>query len=103
MMLTCRFAGGLGCGEVCGVVAGAVMIIGLKYGQYMADDKASKEKCYEITSKFMEEFIRRKRTFGSREILGYDVRDTHTRARFPGKQKQVYPKVIETAYYFLKR
>lgn len=87
MKLACGFAGGLRCGEVCGAVTGAVMIIGLKYGQCIADDKASKGKCYEITSKFMEGYVKRKGTILCREILGYDVRDKETRAKFPGRQK----------------
>jgi C_GCAxxG_C_C family probable redox protein len=102
MKLTCGFAGGLRCGEVCGAVSGAVMVIGLKYGQYIAGDKASKGKCYEITSKFMEEFIKRKGTVLCREILGYDVRDTDTRAKFPGRQKEVCPKAIETTIILLE-
>lgn len=102
MKLTSGFAGGLRCGEVCGAVAGAVMIIGLKYGQYISDDKASKVKCYEVTSKFMEEYAKRNGTVLCREILGYDVRDTVTRAKFPGRQTQVCPKVIETAVTLLE-
>ncbi|WP_055668668.1 C-GCAxxG-C-C family protein [Desnuesiella massiliensis] len=102
MKLTCGFAGGLRCGEVCGAVAGAVMIIGLRYGQYIADDKASKVKCYEITSQFMEECVKRKGTVLCREILGYDVRDTVTRAKFPGRQTEVCPKIIETVVLLLE-
>jgi C_GCAxxG_C_C family probable redox protein len=102
MKLTSGFAGGLRCGEVCGAVAGAAMIIGLKYGQDNADDKASKVKCYEVTSKFMEEYAERNGTVLCREILGYDVRDTAARAKFPGRQTQVCPKVIETAVTLLE-
>lgn len=102
MRLTCGFGGGLRCGEVCGAVTGAVMIIGLKYGQYFVDDRASKTKCYEVTSQFMEEYAKRNRTVLCREILGYDVRDTIARAKFPGRQKEVCPKVIETAVLLLE-
>jgi C_GCAxxG_C_C family probable redox protein len=102
MKLTCGFAGGLRCGEVCGAVSGAVMVIGLKYGQYMADDEASKRRCYEITSNFMEEFIKRNGTVLCREILGSDVRDTDARAKFPGRQKDVCPKAIETVISLLE-
>jgi C_GCAxxG_C_C family probable redox protein len=88
MRLACGFGGGLRCGEVCGAVSGAVMVVGLKYGQYIANDEASKKKCYETTSEFMEEYIKRKGTVLCRELLGYDVRDTEARAKFPGRQKQ---------------
>lgn len=102
MRLASGFAGGLRCGEVCGAVTGAVMIIGLKYGQSIADDKASKMNCYDITSKFMEEYAKRKGTVICREILGYDVRDVETRAKFPGRQKDVCPEIIEAAILLLE-
>ena len=78
------------------------MVLGLKYGQYIAEDKASKQKCYEITSGFMEEYTKRKGTVLCREILGYDIRETEVRAKFPDKQKQVCPKAIETAVLILE-
>jgi C_GCAxxG_C_C family probable redox protein len=102
MRLACGFGGGLRCGEVCGAVSGAVMVVGLKYGQYIANDEASKKKCYETTSEFMEKYIKRKGTVLCRELLGYDVRDTEARARFPGRQKQICPKAIETAVLILE-
>ena len=102
MKLTCGFGGGLRCGEVCGAVSSAVMIIGIKYGQDIATDKTSKEKCYKITSEFMEKYLKRKETVLCRELLGYDVRDTETRALFPGRQKEVCPNAIETAVLLLE-
>lgn len=100
--LTCGFGGGIRSGEVCGAVSSAVMIIGLKYGQYTANDKISKEKCYKVTSEFMEEYQKRKETVLCRELLGYDVRDTEKRALFPGRQKEVCPKAIEAAVLLLE-
>ena len=102
MKLACGFGGGLRCGEVCGAVSGAVMVVGLKYGQYIANDKTSKKKCYEVTSEFMKEYLKRKGTVLCRELLGYDVRDTEVRAMFPGRQKEVCPKAIEAAVLILE-
>ncbi|MDF2859017.1 MAG: hypothetical protein K0Q87_4868 [Neobacillus sp.] len=102
LKLASGFGGGLRCGEVCGAVTGAIMIIGLRYGQYIAEDKDSKMNCYEITSKFVEEYIKRKETIICREILGYDIRDTEARAKFPERQKDVCPKAIETAVVLLE-
>ena len=64
------FGGGLRCGEVCGAVTGAVMIIGLEYGQYLPDDLDAKEKCGEVTLKFMEEYKKRNNSYLCRELLG---------------------------------
>jgi hypothetical protein len=60
------------------------------------------KRCYEITSAFMEEFLKRKGTVRCRDLLGYDVRDTEARSRFPGRQKEVCPKVIEEAVSILE-
>ncbi len=54
--LACGFGGGLQSGEVCGAVAAAVMIIGLKYGNALAADKLSKKRCYEKTGEFIAAF-----------------------------------------------
>jgi C_GCAxxG_C_C family probable redox protein len=102
LKLTCGFGGGLRCGEVCGAVSSAAMIIGLRYGQHVVNDKASKEKCYKITSDFMEEYQKRKGSILCRELLGYDVRDNERRALFPGRQKEVCPKVIEAVVLLLE-
>jgi C_GCAxxG_C_C family probable redox protein len=96
------FGGGMRCGEICGAVSGAIMAIGLKYGQYDANDKASKEECYKITSGFMEEYAKRNGTVLCRELLGYDIRDAEARMKFPGRQKEVCPKAIESAVRILE-
>jgi C_GCAxxG_C_C family probable redox protein len=43
-------------GDVCGVVTGAVMVIGLKFGQTRLDDEKAKEITYYIVQEFMERF-----------------------------------------------
>jgi C_GCAxxG_C_C family probable redox protein len=69
----CGFGGGMRCGEICGAVSGAVLVIGLKYGQYSADDQESKKTCYSETVKFTSLF---KETNGSiicHDLLGCDI------------------------------
>lgn len=102
MKLAGGFGGGMRCGEVCGAVSGSVMVLGLKYGQDTASDKASKDKCYQITSEFMKEYVKRKGTILCRELLGYDIRDPEARKRFPGRQKEVCTKAIEAAVLLLE-
>ncbi len=102
MKVASGFGGGMRCGEVCGAVSGAVMILGLKYGQSLAQDTESKMRCYEATTKFMNEYQKQKGTVLCRELLGYDVRDSEARARFPDRQKEVCPKAIETAVLILE-
>ena len=41
------FGGGMGCGETCGALTGALMVIGLKYGNYLPNDLESRRKSKE--------------------------------------------------------
>ena len=102
MRLASGFGGGMRCGEVCGAVSGAVMVVGLKFGYYTGDDDASRKECQAVSFAFMDEYFKRKGTVLCRELLGYDVRDTEARAKFPGRQKQICPKAIETAVLILE-
>ena len=75
--LACKIAGGLGggfrSGEICGVVSGAVLVIGLKYGQCVADDLQTKRDCYAKTEEFINLFRSRYGAILCRDILGYDI------------------------------
>ena len=72
-----RLAGGLGggvrAGEICGAVSGAVMVIGARYGQYIASDKDSRRKCYSETTQFIENMKAGSSSIVCRELLGFDV------------------------------
>ena len=49
LRIAAPFGGGMGCmGEVCGAVTGAFMVLGLKVGNTLAQDKASKEASYDL-------------------------------------------------------
>jgi C_GCAxxG_C_C family probable redox protein len=52
-----RFGAGIGRkGNMCGSLAGAIMVIGLRYGGTRGDDSASKEQAYAAVAEFIEEF-----------------------------------------------
>jgi C_GCAxxG_C_C family probable redox protein len=69
------FGGGMGrMGETCGAVTGALMVIGLKYGQTTSEDKAAKEKSYELVREFVKRFrLRNQGCIACRELLGADI------------------------------
>lgn len=69
----CGFGGGVRLGEICGAVSGAVLVIGLKYGQYIAEDSETKGYCYSKTVEFLNAFKLKNQTVVCREILGYDI------------------------------
>lgn len=68
------FGGGMSrMGETCGAVTGALMVLGLKYGQIRAEDKSAKEKTYTLGKEFMEKFRSRNKFLSCKELLGHDV------------------------------
>lgn len=72
-----KIAGGLGggvrSGEICGAVSGAVLVIGLKYGQTVPGDLQAKEFCGAETVKFISAFRERNKAITCRELLGIDT------------------------------
>ena len=84
-------------GEVCGAVSGALMLIGLKYGQYNEGDIESKEKTIKITNDYIQKF---KKEYGSiicRKLLKYDlsIEEEKLKARESGVFKTLCPKYIK--------
>ncbi len=73
-----RIAQGFGAGmartnEACGAVAGAVMVIGLRYGATQADDRGARERTYEVVNEFIREFTKRNGTISCTTLLGYNL------------------------------
>ena len=66
------FGGGMNEGEVCGCVTGALMALGLKYGQCTADDMDSRNKSREKCMEFYEKFKAENGSCICRDLLGYD-------------------------------
>ena len=66
------FAGGMRNGEVCGCVTGALMALGLKYGQCDVSDYESREKADQVAIEFMRRFKEENGSYLCRDLLGYD-------------------------------
>ena len=60
------FGSGMRQAEVCGACSGALMALGLKYGD-------NKEKCDEVSEKFFEEFKKENGSFICRDLLECDI------------------------------
>lgn len=67
------FGGGMCKGEVCGACTGALMALGLKYGQSEKSDLESRYKTNDITSKFLEMFCNENGSYICKELLGCDL------------------------------
>ena len=71
------FGGGMAAtGMTCGAVTGALMVIGLAYGKYRADDHPAKEKTYELAQQFMKRFYERHGSIVCKDLLGHDISTT---------------------------
>jgi C_GCAxxG_C_C family probable redox protein len=67
------FGSGMGMGETCGAVTGALMVIGLRQTTMKDRSVLSREKTADIAHEFMEQFKARNGTALCRELLGCDV------------------------------
>jgi C_GCAxxG_C_C family probable redox protein len=67
------FGSGMGMGETCGAVTGALMVIGLKHSKVAGSRLLSKDKTEVVAQEFTEKFKARHGTVVCRELLGCDI------------------------------
>jgi C_GCAxxG_C_C family probable redox protein len=67
--LTAGLGGGMGMGSVCGVVSGAFLAIGLKYGGV---EPKARERTAKVSRTFVERLKSRHTSVNCRELLGCD-------------------------------
>jgi C_GCAxxG_C_C family probable redox protein len=82
-----KIANGFGGGiarkqEICGVVSGAIMLIGLKYGKTESSDSKAHENTYRIINYYCERFIERNHSTNCCELLGGDLRNANEKGLF---------------------
>ncbi len=73
LKLATNFGGGARKGELCGAVAGALMVLGLRCGHCDSEDAAGKAEAFRISEEFMNRFQARNGSVVCRELLGYDL------------------------------
>ena len=82
------FGGGMRKGEVCGAVTGALMALGLKYGQCEVEDLESRYKTNDVTDKMLERFKNENGSYICNELLGCDLSTQE------GKEKAIEKKLF---------
>ncbi len=106
LRLAAPFGGGMGgTGEVCGGVAAALMVLGLKGGSTRAADREGKEEMYRLAREFIGLFEQRNGSVLCRKLIG---RDIHTpegvkKAREEGIFKSLCPRLVRDAAEILSR
>lgn len=68
------FGSGMRKGEVCGACTGALMALGLRYGQNEVGDIDSKLKSDDLCIRFLEEFESQNGSYICNDLLGCDIR-----------------------------
>ena len=77
LKIACGFGAGIGrMGRTCGAVTGALMVIGLKYGQANLADVESREKTYKLIKEFVANFTALHGSIECKELIGYDLSDS---------------------------
>lgn len=93
------FGGGMCKGEVCGACTGALMVLGIKYGQFDLSDTESRAQSGTMAVKFLDEFEKRKGSYICRDLLCCDLRNEEDRnkARSNGLFRTLCPEMVRTA------
>lgn len=73
MQLACGFGGGLRDKEACGAVTGALMALGLAYGQKDIKDLDAKKKTYDMTIEFNKRFKAKHKSIVCRDLINKDI------------------------------
>jgi len=91
-------------GLTCGAVTGAVMALGLAYGQTAVSEGEAKEKTYAFVQEFAERFIERHGALACRDLLGYDLTTAEGRlaAKESGRVDAFCPTLVRSAAEILE-
>ena len=73
LMISTNFGGGARSGELCGAVAGALMVLGLKHGHCHSDNIEEKSDAYDLATEFNKRFSEKNGSIVCRDLLGYDL------------------------------
>ena len=93
------FGAGMSKAEVCGACTGALLVLGMRYGQFVENDLDSRAAQSAKAAEFLEEFKRRKGSYICREILGCDISTDEGRsfARSNGLYGRYCTEMVRTA------
>ena len=106
LKLSQGFGGGFArCGETCGAVTGALMVIGLKEGSSLQDETPEKEKTYATVQAFIGAFRNRHGSIVCKELLDCDISkpDGYNRAEKEKLFETVCPKLVGDAVAILEK
>jgi len=98
------FGGGMMVGDTCGAVAGALIAIGLAFGNDQPGNKERDDACRAKVAEFQRRFRELHGSTICREMIGYDFADPEQRriARETGKVMEFCPNLVVDAVDILR-
>ena len=86
-------------GAVCGACTGALIVLGLLYGQHSENDAEGRQRSNKVNDLLMERFSALCGSYGCKEILGCDISTSEglAYARSNGLFAKSCPKAVENA------
>ncbi|MBD3341678.1 MAG: hypothetical protein GF353_21415 [Candidatus Lokiarchaeota archaeon] len=106
LKLASPFGAGIGSsGQICGAISGAIMVLGLHYGNDKVSQIKKKEKAYSVTREFISEFKSNYKTVQCKELLNCDLStiEGRTRAIKEGLFRNLCPKFVRSACQILEK
>lgn len=100
LRVAAAFGGGIGgLGDTCGAVTGALMVLGLALAKIDPQDSTAKQKNYQLTRQFIDEFKKRNRCTLCRELLGCDISTAQgmQQAKEAGRFTTICPGLVKDA------
>ena len=74
LKISCPFGGGMGrTGQACGAVTGALMVIGLKFGQKQVSELQAKENTYKLVQSFITKFKSLHQNINCNDLIGFEL------------------------------
>ena len=71
--MSAAFGGGMGIGETCGAVIGAMIALGMKYGHFSEEDMSQKDVMNSKRAEFIAKFTEKYGSCSCRNLLGHDL------------------------------
>ena len=98
------FNSGMRMGEVCGACSGALMVLGMKYGQSCKDDLESRERANRLTVEFLNRFKSENGSYICNILMGCDIstREGAMYAKENGLFETICPKMVAGAVKILE-
>jgi len=105
LKLSTEFGGGARCGQICGAVSGALMVLGLKFGHSHSDDADEKARAYAIAVDFNNRFSAKSGSIICKDLLRYDLSIPEEMAVIKEKNlfKTICPNMITNAVDILEQ